>query len=405
MVPSTTEWCNLPPPKVIIPKEKKAAAKSDHEPKGTGTRRIFSPVFKLQVLDSYRQDADCQGNQRATARKYGIHRRQIQKWLQMETKLRLSVHKSTSALNLSSAVPQLDANRSAEPGLPSGSSSPALMESQFSSSGNSDSDEYVNVDEISDSEDDGTSSSLSYESCDKALDFTCTTLGKHSCSDDLKRHVLRTSSHEGGCHNHQTGTALKSGIHRHQVQKWVNQEVAASCVPSEASIRPSPLGTCLDLSSTKRKLGDTDDLLGKPAKRLLTDEVQESALCLVKHCDEPAKKELIHENHQLSHHQHILYPAATSLEHSYGNLKPEYPIGMYQPWGCCYPRVLSAKSGLGTASTLGTTGAYSYAFNVKYEASYVDIPVQYGFGDSVPCKWLKQNPLFLHSLPSLYPCL
>uniref|UniRef100_V9IKS7 Brinker DNA-binding domain-containing protein n=1 Tax=Apis cerana TaxID=7461 RepID=V9IKS7_APICE len=44
-----------------------------------GSRRIFAPAFKLKVLDSYRNDIDCRGNQRATARKYGIHRRQIQK--------------------------------------------------------------------------------------------------------------------------------------------------------------------------------------------------------------------------------------------------------------------------------------------------------------------------------------
>lgn len=59
--------------------------------KGVGSRRIFAPHFKLQVLDSYRNDADCKGNQRATARKYGIHRRQIQKWLQVENTLRNSV--------------------------------------------------------------------------------------------------------------------------------------------------------------------------------------------------------------------------------------------------------------------------------------------------------------------------
>ncbi|RZB38629.1 BrkDBD domain containing protein [Asbolus verrucosus] len=58
---------------------------------GIGSRRIFAPHFKLQVLDSYRNDADCKGNQRATARKYGIHRRQIQKWLQVEGNLRSSV--------------------------------------------------------------------------------------------------------------------------------------------------------------------------------------------------------------------------------------------------------------------------------------------------------------------------
>lgn len=53
-----------------------------------GSRRIFTPQFKLQVLESYRNDNDCKGNQRATARKYGIHRRQIQKWLQCENNLR-----------------------------------------------------------------------------------------------------------------------------------------------------------------------------------------------------------------------------------------------------------------------------------------------------------------------------
>lgn len=56
-----------------------------------GSRRIFTPQFKLQVLESYRNDTDCKGNQRATARKYNIHRRQIQKWLQCESSLRSSV--------------------------------------------------------------------------------------------------------------------------------------------------------------------------------------------------------------------------------------------------------------------------------------------------------------------------
>ncbi|KAM7350582.1 transcriptional repressor brinker [Cochliomyia hominivorax] len=56
-----------------------------------GSRRIFTPQFKLQVLESYRKDSDCKGNQRATARKYNIHRRQIQKWLQCESTLRSSV--------------------------------------------------------------------------------------------------------------------------------------------------------------------------------------------------------------------------------------------------------------------------------------------------------------------------
>lgn len=61
-----------------------------------GSRRIFTPQFKLQVLESYRNDNDCKGNQRATARKYGIHRRQIQKWLQVENNLRSVVANSAN---------------------------------------------------------------------------------------------------------------------------------------------------------------------------------------------------------------------------------------------------------------------------------------------------------------------
>ncbi len=64
-------------------------------PSRMGSRRMFTPQFKLQVLDSYRNDSDCKGNQRATARKYGIHRRQIQKWLQCEPNLRSSVVSSS----------------------------------------------------------------------------------------------------------------------------------------------------------------------------------------------------------------------------------------------------------------------------------------------------------------------
>lgn len=45
------------------------------------TRRIFSSAFKQSVLEAYGSDPECIGNQRATARKFGIHRRQVQKWL------------------------------------------------------------------------------------------------------------------------------------------------------------------------------------------------------------------------------------------------------------------------------------------------------------------------------------
>lgn len=69
-----------------------------------GSRRIFSAQFKLQVLDSYRMDSDCKGNQRATARKYGIHRRQIQKWLQNESNLRSSVNNNNELQNHNKSI-------------------------------------------------------------------------------------------------------------------------------------------------------------------------------------------------------------------------------------------------------------------------------------------------------------
>ncbi|XP_063634572.1 uncharacterized protein LOC134805192 [Cydia splendana] len=69
-----------------------AHSPSDRRPDGrAGSRRIFPPQFKLQVLEAYRRDAQCRGNQRATARKFGIHRRQIQKWLQAEPALRAAL--------------------------------------------------------------------------------------------------------------------------------------------------------------------------------------------------------------------------------------------------------------------------------------------------------------------------
>lgn len=46
------------------------------------TRRIFTPQFKQRVLDAFTNDPECVGNQRATARKFNVHRRQVQKWLQ-----------------------------------------------------------------------------------------------------------------------------------------------------------------------------------------------------------------------------------------------------------------------------------------------------------------------------------
>ncbi|XKL67436.1 hypothetical protein PGB90_002927 [Kerria lacca] len=384
-------------------KEKKASmvttvSKNVRESKGAGSRRIFSPMFKLQVLDSYRQDADCQGNQRATARKYGIHRRQIQKWLQMEENLRLSVqHSNVTALNLTSAR-QSDDGKDSKPNNEVKKITPIIYDSNLNNINKdgsketcntySDSEEYVNVDEITDSEDDETSSCSSYERTDKALDFTCATLSKRRFyTPDFKLHVLDAFKNDKTCKGNQRATARKFGIHRRQVQKWLNQE---HLIKSEQTFN----NACLDLSSNKRKLEDPlgdPDVEHKPKKMWKENELQESALCLVKN-----KLEHLENND----YRHIVYPSST-LEHSYSNsslnyTSPEYPLCLYQPWNCCYQQISAFRSNFDTM-----VPKYSYAFNVKYETSYVDIPVQYGFGDSVISKWIKENPLYVHEPPSI----
>ncbi|XP_012524652.1 uncharacterized protein LOC105830061 [Monomorium pharaonis] len=77
-----------------------------------GTRRIFTTGFKIQVLDSYRHDKDCRQNQRATARKYNIHRRQIQKWLQCEEQLRSSVENGNTGTVSSTTVSPASVSKS-----------------------------------------------------------------------------------------------------------------------------------------------------------------------------------------------------------------------------------------------------------------------------------------------------
>jgi len=54
-------------------------------------RRSYSLEFKVAVLDSYYNDSQTKLNQRKTALKYGVNRRQIQKWLAQEETLRGSV--------------------------------------------------------------------------------------------------------------------------------------------------------------------------------------------------------------------------------------------------------------------------------------------------------------------------
>merc|ERR1719431_2044007 len=54
-------------------------------------RRSYSLEFKVAVLDSFYHDPETRLNQRKTAIKYGVNRRQIQKWLAQEETLRGSV--------------------------------------------------------------------------------------------------------------------------------------------------------------------------------------------------------------------------------------------------------------------------------------------------------------------------
>lgn len=272
---------------VSSPTELKSEKKSTvREGKAMGSRRIFSVKFKLQVLDSFHKDADCQGNQRATARKYGIHRRQVQKWLQMENSLRSTAQSTVIcdginsggtqavALNLcpsrqrdaSSVASTLSNTKdSSAPGFCSG---PASTSSNASTSASSDSEGYINVDGFSDDEDDldDSCSSISSTSVsDKALDFTCAALSKRKFySVDFKLQVLDSFHHDESCHKNQRATARKFGVHHRQIQKWLNKE---QLLRNEILLRSnrrtvlgkpqfskctSPASGCLDLSNHKR---------------------------------------------------------------------------------------------------------------------------------------------------------
>lgn len=229
-----------------------------------GSRRIFSPQFKLQVLDSYRRDSDCRGNQRATARKYGIHRRQIQKWLQMESTLRCTALEQGEAVALNlAATRQLDVSSPCSAGSipPPEPSSPEQK--------------------TSDSEDDLSSSgSLYYQ--DQALDFTCAALSrKNFYSLSFKLQVIDAYHQESD----QRAVVKKFNIHRRQLQQWLDEE---------ESLRNEAKAECLDLSK-KRRL-DTFDYEDSPSpKRTFIDldvpeqpsSVQETALCLIKHPTPP----------------------------------------------------------------------------------------------------------------------
>lgn len=278
-----------------------------------GSRRIFTPQFKLQVLDSYRKDADCRGNQRATARKYGIHRRQIQKWLQAEAALRTTVE--APALNLAEAtrLPG-DARRSqpqhqhrlcgseppprSRPTRENASVSCNVSVSLFPSVRievlRPPLDEEDHDQELEDDADQEEDEDSDGRDSDQALDFTCAALSKRrSFSLQFKLQVLDAFHADAACQGNQRATARKFSINRRQVQKWLGQEAE---LRAEAAYRGGLYRQRLDRARTpsscppaistspKRKLNEDEVDVEEPVKRLcvVEDPVQETALCLVK---------------------------------------------------------------------------------------------------------------------------
>lgn len=234
------------------------------EGRSMGSRRIFAPQFKLKVLDSYRKDADCRGNQRATARKYGIHRRQIQKWLQVEASLRTAVEVAPAAVPELTAL-NLCADAARQRDDSTGESRQAtcqrnvpcsektshstrvtlfprikveVSEPQTEQKGvrvslfpsvrvevcKSEDAVRIKEEEVSE-EDDMDEINVSNPETEQALDFTCATLSRRrSFSLQFKLEVLNAFHSDRCCRGNQRATARKFGINRRQVQKWLGQE-------------------------------------------------------------------------------------------------------------------------------------------------------------------------------------
>lgn len=277
--------------------EKKTSVRSGRysgEGRSMGSRRIFAPQFKLQVLDSYRKDVDCRGNQRATARKYGIHRRQIQKWLQVEASLRTAVEVAPAsvpeltALNLcadaarqrddsageslqatcqQNSVPCAEKNRRparvtlfprikvevSEPQTEQKGVRVSLFPSVKVEVSEPQEAVKVKEEEISE-EDDMDEINVSNLESEQALDFTCAALSKRrSFSLQFKLEVLNAFHSDRSCHGNQRATARKFGINRRQVQKWLGQELE---LRGEATYRGGlyrqRLGRWLDSEEGKR---------------------------------------------------------------------------------------------------------------------------------------------------------
>ncbi|KAG8236573.1 hypothetical protein J437_LFUL015759 [Ladona fulva] len=255
-----------------------------------GGRRMFSANFKLRVLDSYRQDPDCKGNQRATARKYGIHRRQIQKWLQVESCLRTAVKgQGEMALDLvvrgKGAAEAPVKNEPPEEEEEEGEINSPTVKSP--TVGIPDPSVWVKQEP----------QEIASTTPSRLPSFS----KRRSFSLQFKLGVL--DAFHAGCGN-QRATARLFGINRRQVQKWLRQEARLRSEASVAAVaaerqrlgkwaaeeedgggKPPAAGwePPLNIPVVRRPWADEDDEEPE-VKRLRWDCTveQETALCLVK---------------------------------------------------------------------------------------------------------------------------
>lgn len=244
------------------------------------------------------------------------------------------------------------------------------------------------------------------------------------------------------CKGNQRATARKFGIHRRQVQKWLNREnlirnehfnsVGNLCldlsqqsssssskrkqllVDEESSSSVSSLSSLSDdfNAAKRRKSASYDDDVIAAASPLMVDfvdkkkeTVQESALCLVK--EKPNNPVVLSSDHnqeiqetEIYSHERSSYNVPVGFSSpvcgvDYATGRPVYCF--CSPWTCCYQHTTA-----GSGNLVETSSYPQYMIDLKFQNtinSYVDIPLQYGFGESLTTaaaaispKWIKESP-------------
>ncbi|KAF4520899.1 hypothetical protein B566_EDAN010314 [Ephemera danica] len=240
-------YSSSPPPSspdCLAPSAVCDISREDHKP----ARRIYPTSFKLQVLDSYRSDGDCRGNQRATARKFGIHRRQIQKWLQVENDLRDSNIANTTSVMIDDEEP-IALNLCIK------SSNNTLVEEMI----DVESAEDLSVFHNEDPQDLSVFHEVQDLSCTRLQDqqtpspSTSSVSGKRrSFTLQFKLDVLDAFYTHNACKGNQRATARLFGINRRQVQKWLCQEVQ---LRSEFALSAQNYESTGESSAKRQRLG------------------------------------------------------------------------------------------------------------------------------------------------------